>query len=103
LTGLALFVGFFLSIAVGLFRTMRTLEDRASERYLLGQVLFSVLLGVLVIIFTVSSISFVPLVYWAFAGFSVAYIRLLSPARAFVPPPAPVGADSRAAGLSRVI
>lgn len=102
ITGLALFVGFFLSIIVGMLRTMRTLEDRASEHYLLGQVLFSVLLGVLVIIFTVSSISFVPLVYWALAGFGVAYIRMLAPARAYVPPPATAGTHPRAAGLGRV-
>ncbi len=66
---------------------MRNLADRNDEHYLLGQALFSTLLGILVIIFTVSSISVIPVIYWSVAGLGVAYARML--ALANVPAKAP--------------
>ena len=82
LVGLSLFSGFFVAVAVGIFKGMRNLADRNSELYLLGQVLFSTLLGILVIIFTVSSISVIPVIYWSVAGLGVAYARMLALAKA---------------------
>ena len=61
---------------------MRSLADRNDELYLLGQVLFSTLLGILVIIMTVSSISVIPVIYWSVAGLGVAYARMLALAKA---------------------
>lgn len=81
LVGLGLFTGFFLLIAAGIFRSMRNLTDRTSELHLLGQVLFSTLAGILIIIFTTSSITVIPLIYWSVAGLGVAYVRLLLPAK----------------------
>jgi O-antigen ligase len=81
LTGLSLFAGFFISIAVGIFKGMRTLANRNSELHLLGRVLLSVLIGILIIIFTVSSVLVIPVIYWSVAGLGVAYSRLLTPAR----------------------
>jgi O-antigen ligase len=78
LVGLSLFSGFFVAVAVGLFKGMRNLADRNSELYLLGQVLFATLLGILVIIYTVSSISVIPVIYWSVAGLGVAYARMLA-------------------------
>jgi O-antigen ligase len=77
LVGLTLFVSFFLSIAAGLYRALRRCEDKEGELYSLGQSLLATLLGILVIIFTVSSISYIPIVYWSVAGMGVACIRLL--------------------------
>jgi len=56
LVGLSLFAGFFITILIGIFNGMRRLADRESELYLLGQVLFSVLVGILFIIFTNESL-----------------------------------------------
>jgi O-antigen ligase len=81
LAGLLLFSGFFIAIGFGIFKGMRSLADRNDEEYLLGRTLFSTLLGILVIIFTVSSISVVPTVYWAVAGLGVAYTRMLAHAK----------------------
>lgn len=81
LVGLSLFSGFFIAVAVGIFGGMRNLTDRNSELYLLGRVLFSTLLGILVIIFTVSSITVIPVVYWSVAGLGVAYARMLALAK----------------------
>jgi O-antigen ligase len=92
---LALFAGFFLTILWRIFRILRqhrysqvqhfmfgvkvypaqqnSLED---EHYLLGVTLFSVLVGILVTIYSVSSITVIPVVYWAVAGLCAAYIQL---------------------------
>lgn len=87
LVGLSLFAGFFIAITAGIFKDMRNLADRNGELYLLGQVLFSTLLGILVIIFTVSSITVIPVIYWSVAGLCVAYARMLALAK--VPAKAP--------------
>jgi len=81
LVGLSLFAGFFIAVAVGIFRGMRSLPDRNDELYLLGQALSATLLGILVIIFTVSSISVVSVIYWSVAGLGIAYARMLAPAK----------------------
>ncbi|MGE8385220.1 MAG: O-antigen ligase domain-containing protein, partial [Pseudomonas putida] len=47
------------------------------ERRQLGRVLLATLIGILVIIFTVSSITFIPVVYWSIAGLGVAYIQMV--------------------------
>lgn len=86
LIGLSLFAGFFITVAIGIFKGMKNLGDKNDERYLLGRTLLSVLLAVMVIIFTVSSVLFIPVVYWSMAGLGVAYARMLalekSPGRA---------------------
>ncbi len=78
LIGLALFLGFFAAVAIGIFNGMRTLADRNGELYLLGQTLFTTLLGILVIIATVSSITIIPVIYWSMAGLGVGYTRMLA-------------------------
>jgi len=83
LVGLSLFAGFFIAVAFGIFRAMRAVTDRGSEQHLLGQALLATLLGILFMIYTVSSITVIPLVYWSVAGLGVAYARLLAPAAAF--------------------
>jgi O-antigen ligase len=82
LVGLSLFAGFFIAVAVGVFTSMRSLPDRHDELYLLGQALSATLLGILVIIFTVSSISVVSVIYWSVAGLGVAYARMLAGVKA---------------------
>lgn len=77
LVGLSLFAGFFLTVAGRLFRIMRGLGNPNDDNYQLGQVLLAALLGIMVMIGTVSSISFIPVVYWALAGVGVAYTRMM--------------------------
>ncbi len=79
LVGLALFVSFFLAVALSIYKGMKSVPDRNDEHYLLGQALLSTLLGILLIIFTVSSISIIPFIYWSVAGLGVAYARMLAP------------------------
>jgi O-antigen ligase len=89
--GLTLFIGFFIAVLAGLFKSMRGLPDRQGELYILGRALLSVVLCIMVMIFTVSSITVIPTVYWALAGVSVAYARMLAIRAAPVPTPATAG------------
>jgi len=77
LVGLGLFLGFFACILLGIRKAMRPFTDNADPNRLLGRVLMATLLGILVTIFTVSSITVIPIVYWSIAGLSVAYIEML--------------------------
>ena len=77
LVGLGLFVGIFLGILFGIYRCRKNIPDKTSELYLLGRSLIATLSAVLVIIFTVSSIGAIPLVYWSLAGIGVAYISIV--------------------------
>lgn len=78
LVGLSLYAGFFISIVASIFRAMRTLPDKDSEIHILGQTLLSTLLGILVIIFTVSSILAIPVITWSVAGLGAAYAHMLA-------------------------
>ena len=85
LVGLALFAGFFLSVVLAIFRGMKKLPDRNDVLYSLGQGLFATLVGILVTIATVSSITVIPAIYWSVAGLGVAYARMLVLAKTSVP------------------
>jgi O-antigen ligase len=80
LLGLSLFSGFFIAAGGGIARALRRIGDRNDERHLLGRVLLAVLTGILVTIFTVSSISVIPLIYWSVAGLGVGYAHLFTAA-----------------------
>ncbi|MBU1776912.1 MAG: O-antigen ligase family protein, partial [Gammaproteobacteria bacterium] len=77
LVGLGLFVGFFVLILLNIIRTLRNIPDKHSEEYLLGRVLLSTLIAILVIIFTVSSITFIPIIYWSVAALGLAYTQMV--------------------------
>ncbi|MDX1366003.1 O-antigen ligase family protein [Pseudomonas sp.] len=77
LTGLALFAGFFTTIVLGIRKSLRTFQDKDDETLRLGRALLATLLGVLLTIMTVSSISVIPVVYWSLAGLGVAYIQMV--------------------------
>jgi hypothetical protein len=76
LIGLGLFAGFFASCGWNVFKAQRNkFLDKASAR--LGQALFATLIGILVIIYTVSSILFIPVLYWLVGGMCVGYVGLV--------------------------
>ncbi|MNO54532.1 O-Antigen ligase [compost metagenome] len=76
LVGLSLFLAFFVTVLLGIRRAMRAYPNKDDEHRLLGRALLATLVGILVIIFTVSSITFIPVVYWSIAGLGVAYIQM---------------------------
>lgn len=77
LIGLGLFVGFFLSVLWGIRKAIRSFRDPDEEMARLGRALFATLVGIMVIIFTVSSITIIPIVYWSVAGLGVAYMQMV--------------------------
>jgi O-antigen ligase len=82
LVGLSLFAGFFIAVAAGVVKSMRSLRDRNDELYVLGQALFGTLLAILIIIASASSILVIAVIYWSVAGLCVAYARVLALAKA---------------------
>jgi O-antigen ligase len=80
--GLGLFCGFFLVVLYELAGAMRRAGGRGGEVYALGQALFCVLLGILVMIVSTSSLTLIPVVYWSIAGLALAYAREVNSAPA---------------------
>lgn len=76
LVGLGLFVGFFFLVLNGIYKAMRESRSRDDEIYRLGRALLAALVGILVTIFTVSSVTIIPIVYWSVAGLGVAYTQI---------------------------
>jgi hypothetical protein len=71
-----------LDTLVELVGAMRRAGDRDGEPYVLGQALFCVLAGILVMIASTSSLTLIPLLYWSIAGLAQAYARAPGLARA---------------------
>lgn len=81
LVGLSMFVLFFTAALLGVLRGMVGQEDRDGEVHLLGQTILACVAGILLMIFTVSSISVIPAVYWSMGGVCVAYAGFVAGAR----------------------
>ncbi len=79
MTGLALFSSFFVNILARINRARQQFPP-VSESALLGRSLLATVIGILIIIATVSSINIIPTVYWSMAGISMAYSLLPAPA-----------------------
>jgi len=78
LVGLSLFTGFFLTIG---YRLWRQIELQAGDNPAQGDVgrsLLATLACILVTIFTVSSITIIPILYYFVAGLAVSYVRLVT-------------------------
>lgn len=75
--GLSVFLLFFLACLIGLARAVLSLPETEFELKLMGRALFATLFGTLVTIFTVSSVSIIPYIYWILAGLCVAQTRII--------------------------
>lgn len=78
MVGLALFCLFFALAMLGVFKALR--KQAEPEPRLLGRALLATLAGVLLTIFTVSSITVIPWLYWTLAGMCVAYANVFKQA-----------------------
>lgn len=74
LVGLALFLMFFAIVLRTTYKAMKKLPKK-SEEHLCGSSLLASLAGVLVAIYTVSTIGVIPIVYWSLAGLMLSYSR----------------------------
>lgn len=84
LIGLSLFLCYFLAIVAITFKGTMVVDGIDEELMLLGRVLLSVTVGVLLTIYTVSSITHIPIIYWTLAGLGVSHQRLVRVARKLV-------------------
>ncbi len=76
--GLALFAGVFVLALKEVKQSMGRAGRHGAEAVVLGRALFSSLAAVMLVIYTVSDITAVPVVYWSVAGLCVAYSRYIS-------------------------
>ncbi|WP_382220691.1 O-antigen ligase family protein [Hydrogenophaga atypica] len=74
--GLALFAGFFVTLAWQLWQAQRRLPPDDETRFL-GRALLATLVGIAVMISSLSSVGVIPFVYWLVAGLCVAYLDML--------------------------
>jgi O-antigen ligase len=72
IVGLFFFGGFFLATIWSVLQTTRAIK-KPSPMLSLGKALLATSLGSMVIIYTVSSILMIPIVYWMLGGLCVAY------------------------------
>lgn len=71
IVGLTLFAGYFFSSAHLALSAMR--RTKVMEEKILGQALLVTMLGIVFMIYTVSSILMIPILYWLMGGVCVAY------------------------------
>ncbi len=74
---LACFVGVFVVIARNAFFAMRRLPDLHDEARLLGCGILACFVGIGVTIFTTSSITVIPVIYWTMAGVGAGFVTML--------------------------
>lgn len=79
MVGLGLFCLFFGLVMGSMYKTFR--QQAEPQARLLGRALLATLGGVLLTIYTVSSITVIPWVYWTLAGICVAYAHVFKLAR----------------------
>ena len=77
LLGLTLFLGAFLCALQQLRKGLRIARQFGSRTAVLGRALFATVSAIMLIIYTVSGISAIPVVYWSVLGLSVAYAALM--------------------------
>jgi O-antigen ligase len=79
LVGLSLFVGFFMTVVYRLWRAVEKTKHHNPADKNLGRGLLAALTCILVTIFTVSSITIIPTLYYLVAGLAVGYVRTKLP------------------------
>ena len=78
LLGLTFFLGAFLCALQQLRKGVRIARQFSLQDRLLGRALFATVSAIMLIIYTVSSITAIPVVYWSVLGLSVAYVALMT-------------------------
>jgi len=76
IVGLGLFLFIFLGLFFTVLKKVRSLPAEQEDLINIGRSLYAILGAILFIIFTVSSINYIPIFYWLIAGLCSAYIGL---------------------------
>jgi len=75
IVGLALYGGVFVITAWKVYRQFCSYRQLDAEKNKLGLILFSTLICIMIVIFTVSSVSAIPIMYWVTLGLCSAYLN----------------------------
>ena len=78
--GLTIYLLFFVGVLARVYMQMRKTRPD-SEVHELGQVLIGAIFGLLIMLSSVSEITFVPIVYWSVCAMAVAYSRMQLPVK----------------------
>jgi len=74
--GLILFIAIFISLLINIYRLNKRLYKKDEQLFRLGRSLFAILSAVALIIYTVSSVDYLPYYYWVLFGLSSSYIGI---------------------------
>ncbi|MBE8232882.1 MAG: O-antigen ligase family protein [Endozoicomonadaceae bacterium] len=74
--GLILFLAIFIGLLIRCYRIIKRLPSEEVDLIRMGRALFAILTAILFIIFTTSSINYVPVFYWIFTGITAAYLNI---------------------------
>lgn len=77
MVGLGFFAGAFIFATLDTVQAIRRVRKDSDHAVLLGRALLAVLLSIMLVIYTVSSIGAVPIIYWIFLGTCVAYHQMV--------------------------
>ena len=77
MVGLGFFAGAFILATLSTLQALRRVRKVKDHTILLGRALLAILLSIMLVIYTVSSIGAVPIVYWLFLGMNVAYHQMV--------------------------
>ena len=76
LVGLMLFILIFAGLIFTVYRLLKIIPKENEDLIRLGRVLIAILSAILFVISTVSSIDYIPIFYWAFAGLTAGYVYM---------------------------
>jgi O-antigen ligase len=77
MVGLCFFTGAFVFAILNTMQAMRYAKKDSDQAAFLGRTLLAVVLSIMLVIYTMSSIGAVPIIYWIFLGACVAYHQMV--------------------------
>jgi O-antigen ligase len=77
IVGLSLFLIIFLTLLFRCFFILKRIPSTEIDLIRMGRVLFAILASIMLMIATVSSIDYIPVFYWVFAGIIAAYLKVV--------------------------
>ncbi len=81
--GLFLYVGFFTTVTLSLFKALSLIKDKSSPEFTLGKSLLAILIGLFLVMTVIANSGFFNTLLFILVGLSVSYVRTIK--NAFIP------------------
>lgn len=75
--GLFLFLSIFVSVILGVRKSMKSITDKKSQLHVLGRSFVAIIIATMITIASASSIASLPVIYWSILGLGVAYTQIV--------------------------